>query len=708
MSKINLSGIVSGFNLSKINDNFTKIADALNNKVLYRDNPVGENNSVNTDIDMNNRRIYNLPTPVLDSEPTRLQDIKNIILGNSLGATPSLITQSTVITTAGQTVVTVPLYTIGSKSLEVFKNGKRLLPVTEYTETSTTSITLATPATAGDVIYVRAFQFIVFGSVDSANVSASDGTGGTLFSTVQGFINKLLSSIGSSIIGFIQPGNTTVARNVQDKLREVVSVKDFGALGNGSVQYTAFLNAFNYCVQNKKDLYIPAGIYSSGTDNFPFKHPVYPASDLLDCNGITIYGDGENTLLISESSLGADVLNLYSVKNLHIRDLAVSATLSGTSGAGSNGVSIVGGFDNVTVDNLFIKNLPYVDKGTYLDGGKALTIQTGTPATECGVFRARNIFADGCVHGFGIEIDLPNWATKKHSVDVEITARNCFTGALVSAGASSGALSASMTSGINIKATAIDCQRSITIGRGHGIDIEGHIITTKTPAQRRLNPTGGAWNSTDNIVDGFFAAYLKNSRVSISGDLGGCDYKVQIGGATAGSSGQGGASENNKYYFDIAGSSTITDVNVIDSGGNTVKTSDIYVSASTTPTLPASLYAVSNGNMVAVGPSYRFYNPKINGSLLFMEPDGNSSYLKILQDGYGLSVNQTGASSTSNLNFSVKTHTGSPAFAIRNDGAIATSGRATASSVTTIKGVMPIYAQDNTLYGYVPVYTTYS
>lgn len=287
MSKINLNSIVSGFNLSKINDNFTKISDALNNKVLYRDNPVGENNSVNTDIDMNNRRIYNLPTPVLDSEPTRLQDIKNIILGNSLGATPSLITQSTVIATAGQTVVTVPLYTIGSKSLEVFKNGKRLLPVTEYIETSTTSITLVTPATAGDAIYVRAFQFIVFGSVDSVNVAASDGTGGTLFSTVQGFINKILSSSGGTVIGFLQSGLSAVNRNINKKVLEIKkSVEDYGGIADGITNNDVAIAAAASASNGRFHLPGP-GTYvcSSSIWNYPFT-----AGDNVSVKiGVTVY-----------------------------------------------------------------------------------------------------------------------------------------------------------------------------------------------------------------------------------------------------------------------------------------------------------------------------------------------------------------------------------------------------------------------------------
>lgn len=59
MSKIDLDPITSGYNLSKINANFQKVEDELNNKVLYRDSPAGEPNSMSSNLDMNGRSILN-------------------------------------------------------------------------------------------------------------------------------------------------------------------------------------------------------------------------------------------------------------------------------------------------------------------------------------------------------------------------------------------------------------------------------------------------------------------------------------------------------------------------------------------------------------------------------------------------------------------------------------------------------------------------
>lgn len=78
MAKINLNDIVSGFNLSKINDNFQKIATALNDNVLWRKNVEGEPNQMQNDLDMNGQRIYNLPAPVADHEPARKADLDSV------------------------------------------------------------------------------------------------------------------------------------------------------------------------------------------------------------------------------------------------------------------------------------------------------------------------------------------------------------------------------------------------------------------------------------------------------------------------------------------------------------------------------------------------------------------------------------------------------------------------------------------------------
>ena len=59
MAKIVFNTVKNGNTLSTINSNFASIANELQNKVLYRDNPVGEPNAVIDNIDLNGTDILN-------------------------------------------------------------------------------------------------------------------------------------------------------------------------------------------------------------------------------------------------------------------------------------------------------------------------------------------------------------------------------------------------------------------------------------------------------------------------------------------------------------------------------------------------------------------------------------------------------------------------------------------------------------------------
>lgn len=76
--KIVLQPVSGGYNLTAINRNFEEIADALNEKVLYRDTPQGSANELKTALDANQQRIVNLPAPIEPTEPVRKQDIQSI------------------------------------------------------------------------------------------------------------------------------------------------------------------------------------------------------------------------------------------------------------------------------------------------------------------------------------------------------------------------------------------------------------------------------------------------------------------------------------------------------------------------------------------------------------------------------------------------------------------------------------------------------
>jgi hypothetical protein len=70
--------------------------------------------------------------------------------------------------------------------------------------------------------------------------------------------NNLDMPDNSDEVSFLQAGTGAVQRSVQSKLRDVVSVKDFGAVGDGVANDSAAIQA---AINTGKRVYIPAGTY---------------------------------------------------------------------------------------------------------------------------------------------------------------------------------------------------------------------------------------------------------------------------------------------------------------------------------------------------------------------------------------------------------------------------------------------------------------
>lgn len=146
MAKITLPDIAAKFaSQAALNSRFQTIETALNDGVLWRENPEDEANEMHSTLDMNNNRIINLPAPASPSSPIRLGDLS----GGGLVDYPlffsSLVTESVVLVD-GQTSVTFSeAAASGYTSFYISGSGVdrgRLLPTLDYVDYDEASRTL--------------------------------------------------------------------------------------------------------------------------------------------------------------------------------------------------------------------------------------------------------------------------------------------------------------------------------------------------------------------------------------------------------------------------------------------------------------------------------------------------------------------------------------------------------------------------------------
>lgn len=223
MSKIDLDPITSGYNLSKINANFQKVEDELNNKVLYRNPPAGEPNSMSSNLDMNSRSILNASK--ISSNILELGGVQ--VVPTNLAIDP---------------------YNGTSEAL------RRSYAEAGYNLVAGSFETGGTVTTASDVLLYesvgKAYSY-------SGTLPHTISAGSTPSAEPGMWIDR-----STAPNAFKQSGTGAVLRTAQDKMRELVSVKDFGSVGDGVADDTASIQkALDYCRDNKAKLVGEYGTY---------------------------------------------------------------------------------------------------------------------------------------------------------------------------------------------------------------------------------------------------------------------------------------------------------------------------------------------------------------------------------------------------------------------------------------------------------------
>lgn len=307
------------------------------------------------------------------------------------------------------------------------------------------------------------------------------------------------------------------------------------------------------------------GEYVVQNANFPWKNPASPASSYKDYRGAKIICDGPGVIFKTVSVNGADVWQLNAVSGLSIIGWpTVTATISSQDNAGSNGVSVTNGGQNLYVE-IEAENLPFTVKPTYLDGGKAVSLQNGSAL----LLGNKNITlkcrrAKNCAYGFTADMVLDGVITNPQSgIIIDVVAEDCYRAGQVSGSEPTLTVPTNgVEFGMTIKLTSVNCQQAYIEARGWNVDSDVHVVNTKTAANLRgKNP-----NDTTVIVDSVLAS--KGGRCSVIGSVTDVDVLHRWGGLST--TGFTGNTQYKKATLNVAYQLATTVFDFVNAGGNSV------------------------------------------------------------------------------------------------------------------------------------------
>lgn len=232
-------------------------------------------------------------------------------------------------------------------------------------------------------VYQQKDQYTVSGTTLTFSSAPPSGTANIEVVWSRPFV---LGATSSALVSFAQPGTGAGERTVQSKLRELVSVKDFGAVGDGVTDDTlAVQAAIDYAVSVGKDLVANSGVYmiaaSHGVNELPGARP-----------GRGLYIDGPLRMfceagtefkLISSSFVDPTLLLIRSTQNVLIDGgfwTGERYTHIGTTGEGGNLINI-SCCTNVTIKNAELKYAWGDGLGAYSYPAKTVT-ESGTGYTS--------------------------------------------------------------------------------------------------------------------------------------------------------------------------------------------------------------------------------------------------------------------------------------------------------------------------------------
>jgi hypothetical protein len=249
--------------------------------------------------------------------------------------------------TQGQTVFTLTTlsYQPGTNNLLVFVNGSKQVITDNYLETSSTVVTFVSGLNVGDVVdFCTATPLNT--SIVNANAVAFTG-----FKDQIGNVQNLADNDGSDWVGFIANSSNAVARSAQDKMRDFVSVLDFGADPTGVTDSTT---AFTNALAAAGSVYIPNGTYIISELKLENGNELHGESKL----GVILKGKSTTLRIIKTNAPPTDYANLPSyVTDIVLENFSLDMSLM-TDSSDRSGIYIAVSYFGI------IRNISLVNPGS--------------------------------------------------------------------------------------------------------------------------------------------------------------------------------------------------------------------------------------------------------------------------------------------------------------------------------------------------------
>ena len=272
----------------------------------------------------------------------------------------------------------------------------------------------------------------------------------------------------AALVSYTPAGTGAVATTVQSKLREWVSVKDFGAVGDGVTDDTVAVQAcWDFCRTNNRTAWVPAGVYRIGQTNIAY--------------GMSIVGEAGATFKLLDN------------QPTFTRMLTTQNNLwSATSPTDDSPVLTIRG---ITLDG------NRVNQGTYTGFEKeqqSMLFLSGGPGGLAGRDRLRAV-VDSCVFKESCSDGTAVW----HDVDVSIGNCfywNCFRGSVVIIGGNNITRVTNIHAGGDVHNSFFQAEQENTIG--------GELTLT--------NSTFEPLRDNDQSGDGADFGFQAGSKVTVS------------------------------------------------------------------------------------------------------------------------------------------------------------------------------------------------